>query len=138
MSVKLLQWNLPERPPLVSNHLISDHLISDHLVSDHLTKFLTSSSVSQIAIKRPPPISDHLSLTPSVVTYSRFHCTITTVKTVFVTVLLLCRTSHNLCEHWSGRQVVWLDSSGGSLWKHHNHRIEVEPHTRKPGVWYLD
>ena len=46
-----LQWNLPERPPLLSDHLI---------------KISIGSSVSQIAIsetssKRPPPLSDHLS-----------------------------------------------------------------------------
>ena len=46
----VIQWNLPERP----------------LLSGHLTKI--PIPVSQIAIsessrKRPPPISDHLSLT---------------------------------------------------------------------------
>ena len=46
----LLQWNLPEWPPLLSHHL--------------LTKTPIGSSLSQIAIsetshKWPPPISDH-------------------------------------------------------------------------------
>ena len=45
-----VQWNLPERSPLVS---------------DHLTKIPIGSSLSQIAIsetfcKRPPLLSDHL------------------------------------------------------------------------------
>ena len=57
------QWNLTEGPPLVSNHL---------------TKILICSSVSQIAIsetsrKWPPPVGDHLSLTPREVAYGRFH-----------------------------------------------------------------
>ena len=43
-------------------------------LSDHLTKIPIGSSVSQIAIsetsrKRPPPLSDHLSLTSRVVAY---------------------------------------------------------------------
>ena len=59
----MIQWNLPERPPLLSR----------------LTKILIGSSVSQIAIsesshKRPPPLSDHLSLTSRMVAYGRFHC----------------------------------------------------------------
>ena len=45
-----IQWNLPEQP---------------HLVSDHLTNIPIGSSISQIAIsetscKRPPLLSDHL------------------------------------------------------------------------------
>ena len=45
-----IQWNLPERPPLLS---------------DHLTKILIGSSISQIAIsetscKQPPPVIEHL------------------------------------------------------------------------------
>ena len=59
----VLQWNLPKRPPLLS---------------DHLTKILIDSFINQIAIsetsrKQLPPISDHLSLTSRVVTYGRFH-----------------------------------------------------------------
>ena len=58
-----VQWNLPEQPPLLR---------------DHLTKILISSSISQIAIsetchKQLSPLSDHLSLTSRVVTYWRFH-----------------------------------------------------------------
>ena len=70
----IAQWNLPEQPPLVSNHL---------------TQIWIGSSVSQIAIsetsrKRPPPISNHLSLKSRVVRGDdwhfrlpcrRFHCT---------------------------------------------------------------
>ena len=49
------------------------------LLSDHLTKVPIGSSLSQIAIiessrKRPPPVSDHLSLTSRVVAYGRFLC----------------------------------------------------------------
>ena len=69
----IAQWNLPEQPPLVSNHL---------------TQIWIGSSVSQIAIsetsrKRPPPISNHLSLKSRVVRGDdwhfrlpcrRFHC----------------------------------------------------------------
>ena len=54
----LLQWNLPEGPPLFS---------------DHLTKLPIGSSISQIAIsetscKRPPKPASR------VVAYGRFHC----------------------------------------------------------------
>ena len=59
------QWNLPERPLLVK---------------DHLTKISIGSSISQIALsetfrKWPPPVSDHLSVTSRVAAYERFHCT---------------------------------------------------------------
>ena len=66
------QWNLPERPPPIS---------------DHLTKILIGSSISQIAIgetshTQPPPSSDHLSLISRVVTYGRFNC-ITIISYVY-------------------------------------------------------
>ena len=77
--VEVVQWNLPERPPLISDHLTkiligsstSQIAISETscmwppLISDHLTKILIGSSTSQIAISEtscmwPPLLSDHL------------------------------------------------------------------------------
>ena len=74
-----VQWNLPERPPLLSEDLtkvligssFSQIAISETshkwppLLSDHLTKILIGSSIGQIAIsgtshKWPPLLSDHL------------------------------------------------------------------------------
>ena len=75
----LTQWNLPERPPLLSDHQIGSSVsqiaISETsrkrppLLSDHLTKIPIGSSVSQIAISetsrtRPPLLSDHLTKIP--------------------------------------------------------------------------
>ena len=67
------------RPNLQVTKLKGNLLLSIYngsSLSNHLTKIPIGSSVSQTAIsktscKRPPPVSDHLSLTSRVLTYGR-------------------------------------------------------------------
>ena len=109
-SIFLIQWNLPERPPLLSDHLtkipigffVSQIAISKTspkrppLLSDHLTKISIGSSVSQIAISKtspkPPLLSDHQSLTSRVVAYGRFYWISFCTSSVF------CFRARKRCE----------------------------------------
>ena len=91
----IAQWNLPEQPPLVSNHL---------------TQIWIGSSVSQIAIsetshKRPPPISNHLSLKSRVVP-----CRKPEMSVVSLSLWLPCRRFHCayiICSEFSMYNFLW-------------------------------